>query len=473
MANFLVDNKAMSTNESFIPKEIGVLPRVLLLDFDEADAAYLRDLGYEIIEGQSGFSNKRLKIPRHESEIEIIFWNTANIRNDNQVTVFDSGSGYDLNTSLGRQTAKSFAEVIKKYFERIAEKNGFVGIFLDDTISIPVKEVGSLLNSNFSFKRRNTTTLYLNQHKENDVWFDFYKRFVKKENVNFAIDWNDNLVGFTRYFEDEDENIHAVTYRHFAIIPKIEDKQSALTYLLQDVLPHHCDGENIFPDKYYYRWANNTQYLPPEVKRLQEEIELIISEANIAVEDRKAEIQNEINNNEYLTSILIADDSDLFPEDKKLSTSLHKVLEDDLGFQVTNVDEMRLQIGESLKEDKWIEDGDFFALVEIKGTERGAKANWVRQDLSAHIREFEVVKGVTGINSVLIFNHERREAPEERKKPFAGDTDLITFAQKSNICLLPTYELFKLVRAVKNSNLTKEDARERIKSCKGMFCFQI
>ncbi len=461
----------MPSTESFIPKEIGVLPRILLIDFTEDDASHLRELGYEVIEGNSGFSNRRLKIPKHESEIEVIFWNTANLRNDNQVTTTDTGSGYNMSTHLGREAATSFIGVLKKYFERVADKKGFVGIFLDERIPAPLKELPELLNSDFSFKARNTSTLYLNQHKENDVWFDFYKRFVKKENVHFAIDWTDNMVGFTNYFEDEDNNIHAVSYRHFAIIPKVEDKKSALTYLLQDVLPYCCKGENIFPDKYYYRWANNDQYLPPKVQELRSQIETIVTDANEQIENRKQQIKDEITNSEYLSNMLIADDSDLFTEDKKLSVSIHKVLGDDLGFKVTNVDEMRLQVGESLKEDKWIEDNDFFALVEIKGTERGAKANWIRQDLTAHIREFEIVKDVNGINSVLIFNHERREAPEERNAPFAGDSDLMTFSQKSNICLLPVYELFKLVRAVKEGSLTQEEAREKIKNCKGMFTF--
>lgn len=378
-----------------------------------------------------------------------------------------------MDLPTGQQTAQRNFRIVKEYFEKVAEKKGFVGIFLGNHIPTPLIELQDLLNSSFSFKERKTSTLYLNQHKSDDVWFDFYKRFIKKENVHFAIDWTDNLVGFIDYFEDEDSNIHAVTYRHFAIIPKIEDKQSALTYLMQDVLPHHCMGDKIFPDKYYYRWANSEQYLPTKVQKLRSEIESIATEANEKIKKHNQQIKDELSGSEYLTNMLIADDSDLFTEDKKLSVSIHKVLEDGLGFKVTNVDEMRLQVGESLKEDKWIEDGDFFALVEIKGTERGAKANWIRQDLTAHIREFEVVKDVTDINSVLIFNHERREAPEKRNTPFAGDSDLMTFSQKSHICLLPVYELFKLVKAVEEGSLTPIEAREQIKMCTGMFEFNI
>ncbi|HVM73921.1 MAG TPA: hypothetical protein VMU13_03545, partial [Candidatus Paceibacterota bacterium] len=164
---------------------------------------------------------------------------------------------------------------------------------------------------------------------------------------------------------------------------------------------------------------------------------------------------------------------ELFPENKKLSSCVHKVLENDFKFKVTNVDAMRLQVGESLKEDKWIEDSDgFFALVEIKGTERGAKANWVRSDLNAHIREFEVVKDIKGLQSLLIFNHERRVEPESRNAPFNGDSDLIEYCKKSGIRLVSVYDLFKMARDIKSGVITSEEARKMLKESSGFFLYQ-
>jgi hypothetical protein len=218
-------------------------------------------------------------------------------------------------------------------------------------------------------------------------------------------------------FHDEDDNWYAVRYNHFAIIPKIEAdrKKEAITLLLQDILPFICAGNEIFPDKYYYRWANSNEYLPLRVLELKGQNDAIAAAAAQQIFDNKAMIEAEMRELEYLSNLLIADDSDLFSDEKKLSRNVHKVLEDDFGFTVTDVDALRLEVGESLKEDKWIEDTDgFFALVEIKGTERGARANWVRQDLNAHIKEFEVVKGTSGLRSILIFNHERRTQPRKQ-----------------------------------------------------------
>jgi hypothetical protein len=455
---------------SFIPKERGSLPRILLLDFKDEDVEFLVDMGYEAIGGHTGFSDKKFYIPRHESEIEIIFWDISNLRKDESITFYDNGGGLDLHTSLGLKKGAEILGVIKDYFTRMQDKGGFVGIFLGFDISRPIiKNLSDFLNSNFSFKFRTTSTLYLNKSGNEDIWLNFFNRFIQEENVLFAIDWQDNLVNFNRYLEDEDNNIHAVAYRHFAIIPKIENKKNALKYLLQDVLPYFCNGKEIFPDKYYYHWANSDKYLPPIIERLKFEIEEIKTQSNQEIDKRHGKIKEEMKKSEYLSKMLIADDSDLFIKENKLSSSIQKVLEDDLGFNVTDVDEMRLGVGESLKEDKWIEDGEFFALVEIKGSDKGAKANWIRQDLTAHIREFEVVKDVKNINSILIFNHERREAPDKRNKPFAGDTDLITFSKKSKICLIPVFELFKLVVDIKEGLINKEEAREIIKSCSGLF----
>ena len=455
---------------SFIPKEKGSMPRILLLDFDDQTRQYLEDEGYEVYLGHTGFKKLPFSYPKHESEIEVVLWDTRNFRTDNKIAT-RSGDEFTSDVYTGNKVYTAVINTLKECFERMRSKGGFVGILLGNGVNVPeaIVDLPKLLGRKFSFGRRYTTTLVLNGI--DDIWHDFYKRYIVQNDIKFYIDWNDNLVNFERYFEDEDKNIYAVSYDHFAIIPKIDDARlkDALSFMLQSVLPVFCVGTDIFPDKYYYRWANNDQYLPPIVSRLKKDNQQIEDASSQRIQTNLDAIEKEMVDAEYLTDLLIADDSNLFPENKKLGSSVHKILEHDLGFKVTDVDKMKLDVGESLKEDKWIEDTDYFALVEIKGTERGAKANWIKQDLTAHVREFEIVKEMSGIKSILVFNHERRDPPEERSEPFANDSSLMTFVKKTNMCLLPVYELFKLTRDVKEGEISPEEARNTIKTCTGMY----
>ena len=475
---------------SFIPRERVPLPRILLLDFAECYKDFLESENYSVYLGSSGLSGKPPDIPIHESEVEIIFWDASNLQgNLEELSETLVMCPYRFKGTSDEIAIANDAKNIKTYFEKIKRKGGFLGAFLGN---VNPAILSPAIGSDYYFKERKTSTMRLNKYKEDDAWYEFYKRFIKEENIKFSIhsfgrshrlsaefrsadesvDENVESDNFVYYFHDENYNNFAVIYGYFAIIPQIEDnrKEETLIFLLQDVLPYFCKGSEIFPDKYYFRWANKDFYLPSKVQKLRKNEKEIIEQHQQQLEQIKNETKQAMNEAEYLSNMLIADDSDSFPDDKKLSVSVQIVLQNDLGFKVTNVDEMRLNAGKSLKEDIWVKDNDgFFALGEIKGTDKGAKASWIKLDLNAHIKEFEVLKGITGLNSILIFNHERRTEPEDRNRPFLGDSDLIEYCIRSNICLLPVYELFKLARDVKEGLVSAKEARDKIKICKGLF----
>jgi hypothetical protein len=453
---------------AFVPKERGSLPRILLLDFEERYAQHLADIGYSVIAGYSGLGSKPFRLSKHESEIEIILWDTSALQNEKVVT---SKGETNLDTISGQRLLAQITEALASYCKRIGSKGGFVAIFLGDSETPVTQNLTNILGEGLSLSRRRTSTMQLVPQLDDDPWFEFLKRFVSETNVRYSISCNHYVL---RYFHDEDDNWYAIKCNHFALIPKIEPdrKKEAMTFLLQDVLPFACSGEEIFPDKYYYRWANSHEYLPPKVVELKQKNDEIATDAAQQISNNKAMIEAEMKELEYLSNLLIADDSNLFPDERKLGANVHKVLEDNFGFTVTDVDAMRLEVGESLKEDKWIEDTDgFFALVEVKGTERGARANWVRQDLNAHIKEFEVVKNISGLRSFLIFNHERRTEPTKRSAPFSADRDLIEYCRRSNITLVPIYELFKMARDIRAGILSKESARKFLKNTVGLFMY--
>lgn len=458
--------------QSFVPRERTALPRILLIDYTDNDAQSLIDAGYTIYRGFSGLSGTPYQLPCHESELEIIFWDTRNHLNDNRLLVGEAE--HIINSPHGQEIMQKIDVVLSNYAERMCEKGGFFAVFMSNQQSAAVNHrLPDILNKDFSLFRRVTTTLNLISKRGEDVWCEFFKRHIQEEDIVYGIDWHGNFVGLGQYFTDEDGNWFAVKQGHTALIPVIRDNRmsDAVKFLLQEVLPRCCRGETVFPDKYFYHWANGEKYLPPSAVELIAENKRLVEETELQIEVNKTEILKEMDENDYLTSLLITDDSNLFPEGSRLSDHLQIIFESDLGFTVTDVDEMNLSVGKALKEDKWIEDGEYFALVEVKGTEKGAKASWVRTDLNAHIREFEVVKKTTGINSILIFNHDRRTAPEDRSVPFTGDDNLIEFCRDSNILLLPVYEIFKLVREIKKGTITAVDARDLIKGATGLFTY--
>jgi hypothetical protein len=176
---------------------------------------------------------------------------------------------------------KRVFDILERYFERIRDKEGFVGIFLGDTIPSQVFDrLPRALNSEFDFGSRRTTTLTLKKN-DKDPWSVFFGKFIREQDIKFFINWEDNLVNFINYFEDEDEHIHAVAYRHFAIIPKIDNEKEieAVTAMLQEVLP--LEYPKIFPLQYYFLWANTDKYQTSELTKLLVEKEQIVQEYKV------------------------------------------------------------------------------------------------------------------------------------------------------------------------------------------------
>jgi hypothetical protein len=61
----------------------------------------------------------------------------------------------------------------------------------------------------------------------------------------------------------------------------------------------------------------------------------------------------------------------------------------------------------------------------------------------------------------LIVNHDRKRAPSDRPLPY---NDAQHILESDTITILPTTELFKIIRAVQGSEITKDEARKVISS---------
>src|SRR3989344_2470037 len=437
---------------SIIRKEKITKPRILFLDFDPKVVKAIAEKGYFTIQGDSGLSGKPTKIPQHPSEVELIFWDCS------KLTVRPSGMGFSPDYDAIKKT--------QPYFTYVRSKNGTTTVLLSRDTIVP-KHISGATGYTFGLTPRSTTNIIPPTYEEEGIEHlkPLLERFVQDENIKFSIGWLDNKVGYTDFYTDEDNNrFVGFSDPDLLIFPYVNSQVDFILCALQDCFPY-MTNEDIFPDIHNVVWLNSDEFIYPEVKTLEGEIVDIQIKAQEQIGNVEKKIQIVRDKTSFLNQALIADDSDAFNEEGKLKPQVVKMFKV-LGFKVTDLDEENKKLGQALKEDIQISDSGYFALVEVKGTERGAKASWIRVDLNAHITEYARIKKVETVNlcSMLVFNHERRINPLDRTPPFASDPHLITYCTDSNITLIPIYELYKLCVAVLTDKVSVEDARTKLKN---------
>ena len=107
-------------------------------------------------------------------------------------------------------------------------------------------------------------------------------------------------------------------------------------------------------------------------------------------------------------------------------------------------------------------DEGFYAIAEIKGLQGPANIEDLRQLIDFHLRKLR--EGKYKLMAYLIVNHYRNLPPTERGIPF---TQEVINAVKTNyqfIRLLTTIDIYRLIEKVLRSEISKEIARETIKS---------
>jgi len=464
--------KKIKKTVSFIPKERGSLPRVLLLDCSEEMFRMLRNSGFQVFQGKSGLVDGEREIPRDSSEVEIIFWDTDRIKPEHIYAYL-----YSTIKSSQSDNLRISGKTLRIFFDQIMRKGGFISVFLGNTVFPNTDEVIShhlgLDRGNsrgFRIKSRYTHRVDFLRDNEKDLFIPFFSQFTKEKKLNFFIEWYSNLANTQFYFKDEDNNKYAVVaWNKILISPKIDNLGKAALFLLQDVLPNICD-ENIYPDLYKYSWLKEEFFKFPEIKKIEKKIQTIKREYLNKIQKQKVELQEKIEELSYLYEMLYKDDSPLFPKGERLKDVIKKILKEDLGFKkVVDIDKERKKKGLALKEDLRIGDNNF---IEVKGTETGAKANWIK-DLAKHVNHYCIANKInlTEIKQILIFNHERRKDPRERSKPFANDPELLKRCEEDNISLIPVFELFKVVIDFKNNKLSQKTAQKKLLDSKGLFVY--
>ena len=342
-------------------------------------------------------------------------------------------------------------------------------LFLGEEM-VDARLVSKVVGYNFFLTNRKTSTIFplVPANSLETV----LERYVLDRNIRFSILWNDNFVDYHKYFFDEDNN-HFAAYAQpgLLIVPFVDDVSQLMLDLLQDVLPNECSDE-IFPDKDSFIWLKDDAFTSDAVRKLEfaKVMEKAEHDERIAALDKEIQIESDAVH--YLRQALVADDSEKFDQSEQLKAQVAQMLEG-LGFEVKDVDAEKKAGGFDLSEDLQITGGSKIGLVEVKGTDGGAKATWINKDIQSHMTKFSAVTKlpVTGFHTYLVFSHERRIDPRERSNPFNGFKELPEVCESQNITAVPIFELYKLCVAVREGSVNQENARNQLEGT-GLYTFK-
>ncbi|WP_146233361.1 hypothetical protein [Arthrobacter psychrolactophilus] len=132
-------------------------------------------------------------------------------------------------------------------------------------------------------------------------------------------------------------------------------------------------------------------------------------------------------------------------------------------FTVIDSDDLPQHKGKK-REDLRVLDGDWVALVEVKGYGRAAKSNDLQQVSSASVA-FAVAEGRAPDALWYVPNIYRDVDPAQREVALVGrEDDLVTFGENHNGCLIDTRDLFVLRQGVVLGQITPAAAREQLKT---------
>lgn len=477
-------NKSNDKKNIFIPKEQGSLPRILLLDFNDETEEVLRDDKFQVFSGTSGYKNGKREFPRDSSEIEIVFWDLSRC----DFIKYREGNPHEslMAVHMGpirdgtpiipteKDLLRKSGKTTEKYFDQIEKRGGFICLFLGDGY-VNTDKVARFLGYRdglFSLSQRYNHRVELK--KEDDIFYEYFSRFFEEDKIKKIISWRSNFVETKFYFEDEDNNHYAVfAWNRMLITPFPNNLTKSILFLLQEILPNIC-SEDIYPDLHKYKWLQDVKrggFENSEISKVRSEIIKLESEFTKKKDKFEKELKEKEADEAYLYELLYKDDSNLFEDGRKLKDIVRRVLESDLGFNdVIDMDSERAKLGLALKEDLRINDNVF---IEVKGTEKGAKANWVK-DLASHVNDYCYIakKDINSLKQILVFNHERKKNPSERSNPYEDNPELVESCRATNKLLIPVFELFKLVFDARNKKIKKEEARNLILNSSGVFSYK-
>lgn len=456
-------------------------PSVLLLDCPSEVAEAVRDRGFTCHNGSTGFSDGRRAIPKDSSEVDIVFWDLSGCDfgtyHDNdfaslelrrtQISAFTPTHVRRIESVSGDRLALA-GKTLRGYLQEVIVGGGYLVGFLG--ASNTGQSVASLVSNgslNFELKPRYTDAVL--RADEPRHFHDYVRRFVSDETILLGVD----VAGIgpldgTPILFDKDMNVFAFDYEgRFFLGPKPGRLKDACLYLLTDVLPSVVP--DVFPGEATFPWLS--AYVGAEEADLSRQMSDLRAEYEARQQVLLDQLQTAQDEEDRIRRLLYADDSEFFESGGTLSDAVAYTLSEVFEYEsVQLMDPVYESRGEPRHED--IRVGSKM-LVEVKGTERGAKRNW-RDDLSKHTlamcRSENLL--VTEVKPVLVFNHERRLEPKKRSVPFADSVDMIEQCCESGVLFISAVDLYALAQRVRSGEIESCDARRIIDESVGLLSIE-
>lgn len=249
----------------------------------------------------------------------------------------------------------------------------------------------------------------------------------------------DEVIGYSESIENDDD------LGFIFFLPKFKDKYIPIINMFEELLPEL--KPELFPEFVKNSWLDDNQYIFPEVKKIIDKKEEIISKHKDYIDEINRKIDNTRKEYKFMTNILIANGYGDFLED-----NIYKVLEF-IGYEnIKKTDEI---VEDNRQEDFRIVNENRFSLIEVKG-HNGNPTEDDCQALLKYINRTMRKKGRTDIHGILIINHQKLLPPLERKKP-AFTSEQISDAKRDGYTLVSTWELFKAVRLMQKEIINFTD----------------
>lgn len=126
--------------------------------------------------------------------------------------------------------------------------------------------------------------------------------------------------------------------------------------------------------------------------------------------------------------------------------------------------EFNVEVKESQgHEDLEIHDGNYVAIIEVKGLERQAKIDELRQAVDYHLRKL-TEEGHDNINTILLVNHFRQIEPSKRDSPFSKEVISAVSKHYQFIDLIGTVQLYERIGRCLSGKISKADIRKDIET---------
>lgn len=233
------------------------------------------------------------------------------------------------------------------------------------------------------------------------------------------------------------------------ILPQISDKPNFLIKLIGEILPQLMPS--LFPTLEQGKWIHRLEYELPHVVELEAKKLEVDRKAKAEIEMLSKEVDRERESLGWMYDLLTA-------YDQPLVEAVKKALEI-IGFQkVVDVDDERDKEGKTRREDLQIHDQSPILVVDIKGVGGlPSDAEALQADKHATIRMREWQR--TDVVPLSIINHQRHLPPLDRENKMPFRQEILDHAAESQLGLLTTWDLFRLVRSFQKNGWKPEHVK--------------